>query len=207
MAHGDPNRQEPPACRSERGMIPQSWPHNGLQRLSRTQDCQIHKETAPVKAGAAWPGAAHPRGVLHELYQHAIALKRPCPAEAGHGSAIAAEEQNSRNRIRRSSPPKHTLHPESRGTHTRTTSPATGRLATLRHVGEGLPARQHRPGGSQPDVCQRIVRGLSLGSGLYSWLDAARSPLDSAAAQVCTLASGQAARIASGGPRNSSQLA
>ena len=78
--------------------------HNGLQRLSSTQHCRIYKETAPARAGAAWPGAAHLRGVLRPRYQHAIALTRPCPAEAGHGSAIAAEEQDSRNRIRRSSP-------------------------------------------------------------------------------------------------------
>ena len=44
------------------------------------------------------------------------------------------------------------------------------------------------------------VSDLSLGSGLYSWLDAARSPLDCAATQVFTVASDQAARIDSGGP-------
>ena len=75
-------------------------------------------DTAPAAAGAAWPGAAHPRGVLRQRYQHAIGQSRPCPAEAGHGSAIAAEEQNSQNRIRRSSP-LNTRYTRSADTHTR----------------------------------------------------------------------------------------
>ena len=37
-------------------------------------------------------------------HRYKVPPTRPCPAEAGHGSAIAAEEQGSRNRIRRSSP-------------------------------------------------------------------------------------------------------
>ena len=108
--------------RRHRGMIRQSWLTMG-RMPSSTQHWRIHKETAPANAGAAWPGAAHPRGVLRQRYQHALAPSRPCPAEAGHGSAIAAEEQDSRNRIRRSSPPNTHYTPR---TDAHTNAPAAG---------------------------------------------------------------------------------
>ena len=56
---------------------------NAPQRLSSTQHCRIHEAAAPAKAGAAWPEAAHPRGVLRQRYQHAIAPFASVPRRSG----------------------------------------------------------------------------------------------------------------------------
>ena len=125
-----------------------------------TQHCRIHKETAPAKTGAAWPGVAHPRGVRPQRYQHATVPSRPCPAEAGHGAAILAEEQNSRNRIRRPSPLRYTLHTESR--HAHTTAPARRPLAIC-IIWEKGSSSLTPPLRLFSGVCQRVVPCLSLG--------------------------------------------
>ena len=66
-----------------------------VPRVFLVDDDAAHHEhwASPVRAG-----------FIDEAQVHGCLPSRPCPAEAGHGSAIAAEEQRSRNRIRRSSP-------------------------------------------------------------------------------------------------------
>ena len=105
-------------------------------QLSSTQRCRVHKEAAPAPAGAAWPGATHPRGVLRPRIP---ARDRPFASvprcsgarlcDCGRGAELTEPDTSVL------SAEVHTTHRESARPHT--TAPAGRPMATCITLGKG----------------------------------------------------------------------